>query len=277
MEASSVSNNPILTKVLIDLSEYRLLLKAKEFQDNYEKNLSEHYANKDKNSVTELAQPQKSDLKGQDIQIGAGALSDVLSELKEHMLKCVKDTVNEVLKERLPSTFTGAGNIASQTVPVPVSNDLAPHVPEPAPLLNQQRLSGLTDYQKSDQNSVQETDLLLQKVPLKFRTKAAKLLEAIDHNATVITWNDNGVLFLDNDSIPHSNMFVLLPELYKKRPKRDLPGFIELVQKLAALGLGDLIDKSILRGMLRAKPIENHKELYDYIHQKPNKWYYIGP
>ena len=36
-EATSVSKGPIVAKVLIDLSEYNTLLKAKQFQEAHEK------------------------------------------------------------------------------------------------------------------------------------------------------------------------------------------------------------------------------------------------
>jgi hypothetical protein len=42
-ESSSTSKGPIVAKILIDLSEYKALKKAKEFQEKHEKHLSQKY------------------------------------------------------------------------------------------------------------------------------------------------------------------------------------------------------------------------------------------
>ena len=52
-EATSVSKGPIVAKVLIDLSEYNSLLKAKQFQEEHEKKLKLEYVVKHNEQETE--------------------------------------------------------------------------------------------------------------------------------------------------------------------------------------------------------------------------------
>jgi len=91
-----------------------------------------------------------------------------------------------------------------------------------------------------------------------------------------MTWNVDGVVFIHGSSIPQSNIFELMPELFKPHPDRHKPGFYELTKEIASLGLGHLINKTILRGLQREEKLENHTELYKQVNLKSHKWYYVG-
>ena len=154
------------------------------------------------------------------------------------------------------------------------NSDLVEEVPPPAVNPNHKPPSAVDETIKSSQNSIGFQELLLKRIPLKYHLKAEKLLEAFQTVPNSITWNSDGVIFINQDSLPNSNIFILLPELFKKSPNRKLPGFFEFTSEIATLGYGHLIDKGILRGLHRSLPIENQKGLYEGI--KKENWWYIG-
>jgi hypothetical protein len=154
------------------------------------------------------------------------------------------------------------------------NEDLAQEVPPPADNPNLQAPSAVEETIKSSQNSIGFQELLLNKIPSKFRGRAEKLLEAFEEVPNSITWNSDGVVFINQDSLPNSNIYVLLPELFKKAPNKKLPGFFEFTSEIATLGLGHLIEKQIVRGLHRSAAIENQKELYQGIQNE--HWWYIG-
>ena len=128
-------------------------------------------------------------------------------------------------------------------------------------------------------NPVPTLDLLLSKVPPGFHSKAKLLIEAFDKNPQQLTWNDEGELIINNESVPNANIYHLLPAIYKTalaKNKKTLPGFIEFVNQIGAMGLAKLISPKLMRGFRRKIPIENENELYNDI-IKNDKWYYLGP
>ena len=130
-------------------------------------------------------------------------------------------------------------------------------------------------YSKSNQSLATSKQLLLEKVSKKNVEKAAKLLEGFDEDPNAITWDSDGVVYINGSSLAGSNMFLLLPELFKLSPNKKLPGFFELVSEIASLGLGNFISKKMLRGLQRVKPILNQKTIYEDI-KKSDNWWFIG-
>jgi hypothetical protein len=58
-----------------------------------------------------------------------------------------------------------------------------------------------------------------------------------------LTWNSSGIIFIDQISIPNSNIFVLFPYLFKAKRPKNLVGFEDFYNKIHKMGLSDLIYK----------------------------------
>lgn len=288
MESSSTSKGPIVAKVLVDLSEYKALKEAQKFKELHENKLSEKYKSDVKSGsgeedvIDNTSQERECDNVDQhhgqhhsSTQVGLGSITDLKEFIVSTIGNCLKEALVKQFKDYFSPQVGGTGGILP-TQPVTNLTDLAQPLAPPEPLDNAQRMSGYESLVKSDLNSEINEELLLTKIPKKFHERAKKLLEAIDVFSTIITWNKNGVLFLDGQSIPQSNIFKLMPEVFKFHPDHALPGFPEFVSKIASLGLGALINRTILRGLNRTKKIENQKDLYDYVTSNKANWYYIG-
>ena len=131
--------------------------------------------------------------------------------------------------------------------------------------------------EKNDQNSSSLENLLLSKIPPSFCTKAKLLLQAFDENPQQLTWNDQGEVFINSESVPNADIFKLFPAVFKTPvlKNKNLPGFIEFVREIGGLGLAHLIHPKLLRGFKRKQKIQNQKELFEEI--KNDKWFYLGP
>ena len=258
-EATSVSKGPIVAKVLIDLSEYNSLLKAKLFQEEHEKKLKLEYVVKHNEQETEDGENTSLE-KPVTTQVGQGSSKEDFTTL-----------IKKIVQEQLESQFhqskveqSGSG-----------LNDLAPQLPMNVETDDHQPMSAETSYFKSDQSSAISKQILLEKLPKKKVENASKLLQAFDDDPNIVTWNSDGVLYLNGLSLAGSNIFLLMPELFKLNPNKKLPGFLELVSEIASLGLGHLISKKILKGLQRPLPIANQKTLYEDL-KTSDHWWFIG-
>ncbi len=259
-EATSVSKGPIVAKVLIDLSEYNTLLKAKHFQEEHEKKLKLEYEVKHhRTEETETEDEDKSSLeKVPPGQVGQGNSSHDLTTL-------IKQIIEEQFDAKLRSSQQSGSGI----------NDLAPQLPLTVEINDHQPMSAETSFSKSDQSSGISKHLLLEKVSKKNIERATKLLQAFDDDPNTITWDSDGVVYINSASLPGSNIFMLLPELFKLSPNKKLPGFLELASEIATLGLGHLMAKKMLRGLQRSQPIANQKHIYEDLKRSDN-WWFIG-
>ena len=272
-ESSSVSKGPIVAKILIDLSEYIVLKKAKQRQEENEDHLSKSYEEK---VVTQQPMDEENEQKEEEkssaaekavspIQVGNGV------DFKQLIQEALAEGLKSLVQNKIPSQIGGS------FVPT-ISNlrDLAPPPPQTLPVEDHQPPSGLEILLKSDENDLGDEASLLTKIPPKFRARGQQLLQAFNENSASISWNSDGIVFINGESVPLSNIFTLLPELFKTHPNKELPGFYELVKQLASLGLGHLINNHILKGLRRNGPLENQTQLLNYIQQYPGKWYFLG-
>ena len=256
-EATSVSKGPIVAKILIDLSEYNTLLKAKHFQEEHEKKLKLEYVVKHPQNEIETEAEDKSNLeKTSTAQVGQGSSVPDLTTL-------IKQIIAEQLDAKL-SPQSGSG-----------ASDLAPQLPLNVEINDHQPMSAETSYSKSDQSSGISKNLLLQKVSKKHLERATQLLQAFDDDPNTITWDSDGVVYINGTSLAGSNIFLLMPELFKLSPNKKLPGFLELASEIATLGLGHLIARKMLRGLQRSQPISNQKNIYEDLKRSDN-WWFIG-
>jgi hypothetical protein len=106
--------------------------------------------------------------------------------------------------------------------------------------------TGLQHYDiplhKNDDNDSFDEEELLRQVPENQRFKAKALISYFNKNPEQITWNSNGVLFIDQVSIPNSNIFQIFHHLFDPTSSSgSKAGLDELVNKLKSLHLDQLI------------------------------------
>ena len=122
---------------------------------------------------------------------------------------------------------------------------------------------------KNDDNDSFDESRLLKTIPPRHRYQAQILLHQFNQRGTELTWNSDGIIFVDQTSIPQSNIFVLFPYLFKMKHPKDLPGFEDFVKKIEEMGLGHLIIKN---GRSKRSQQMN---LNSTLKQSDN-WWYIG-
>lgn len=56
-----------------------------------------------------------------------------------------------------------------------------------------------------------------------------------------MTWSTDGIIYIDQDSLPSSDIYILFPYLFRAKRPKNLLGFQEFVEKISCMGLGHLI------------------------------------
>lgn len=129
---------------------------------------------------------------------------------------------------------------------------------------------------KSGQSDNTLDKLLLKNVPTQYLLRAKKLLKELHKNVNEISWDQTGIICIDNKLLPNSNIKILFPKLFKKVSNSYKVKYLnEFSSKIATLGLGSLINRNLTYGLIRTKSINNHLELRAKINAQ-KKWWYIG-
>lgn len=123
---------------------------------------------------------------------------------------------------------------------------------------------------KNDENDIFDEAALLEKVPKSQLKKAKSLLEVFDSHPEEVTWNSSGVIFIDDVSIPNSNINEIFPLLYERKIQSNdnVNGLDELILKIELMGKSDLICRKI-KNIVTAEDISSDDS-------ETNPWYYIG-
>ena len=100
----------------------------------------------------------------------------------------------------------------------------------------------------------------------KYRRQAATLLHQFDTRGNELTWNSNGTIFIDQTSIPNSDIYVLFPYLFKQKHPKHLSGFDDFINKIKDMGLDHLILQ---------RPPKVDKVAFSNSKSEP-KWWYLG-
>lgn len=139
-------------------------------------------------------------------QVGAGQLKSEIRRLQD-----IEEQFKK-LQEQLSVNQLGEGQ----------NNDLSPPVPVPEKnrpdFINSHNPFDVT-IEKDDENTKYDEKELLTFVPKNCYTKAKALLEKLEENPHIISWNSSGTLFIRANSIPHSDIFKLFPALFKKKSR----------------------------------------------------------
>ena len=110
--------------------------------------------------------------------------------------------------------------------------------------------------------------------PPKYRRQARNLLEQFSSRGNELTWNSDGIIFIDQISIPNSDIFVLFPYLFKAKHPKNLNGFNDFVQKISEMGLDHLIAK---KSLSTKKSFHSLSQSNDTKSAKnADNWWYLG-
>lgn len=172
------------------------------------------------------------------------------------------------------STFTNLWRPASISSPTVLSIKTPSTLP-PLPFENK--------IEKNLENDKFDVSQLVLQAPPGTKKKVRALLNEIEKHPNELTFDSFGRLIIDTIAIPSSNIFVLLPMLYKQKKSQNLPGLNELIQKLEEMGLKDLFNfKSVShetgksKNVLNSKAMGKEKDIFEP-NTKNQPWYYIGP
>jgi hypothetical protein len=126
---------------------------------------------------------------------------------------------------------------------------------------------------KADENDVFDEKRLLNSVPPKFKTQAKILLNNFDQRGNELTWNSNGVIFIDQVALPQSNIYEIFPLLFRsKKSVKRIPGLLETLNKIEIMGLSSYIKKhgnGSKSGSGSGLPAQTLV--------KATNWWYLGP
>jgi hypothetical protein len=101
-----------------------------------------------------------------------------------------------------------------------------------------------------------------------------QLLQQFDKRGNELTWNSDGIIFIDQVSIPNSDIYILFPYLFKRKHPKNLAGFQDFVKKICDMGLGHLIVSGIDR-MTKNKSLQSLSTDQSGQGLSEN-WWYIG-
>lgn len=238
---SSVSQGPMIYKILIDLAEYRTLLRSHELYENWrtergeQMKIGERAGEKKIKSKEFFTHP----LASPQIQVGGGDRDHSSDSIKQ-VQNCLPNVSNEreqTITGRLEQH--GCGD----------DNDLAP----PAQEFNYVSQDPVYDAALGRNNSAilshsenildrHGNNKLLQSVSAKFQPLAKQLIEELRHHRKYVFWTAKGNLFIKKKKVSDANIKNLFPQLWKhNKTKFNLPGYVQLASALMSLGLGKLI------------------------------------
>jgi len=105
---------------------------------------------------------------------------------------------------------------------------------------------------ENDLNDSFDENQLLRFVPKRFKEKGKVLLQLFDERPDELTWDSSGIIYVDQTSIPNSNIFTLFPYLFRRKIPKDVinAGFPDFLKKIVEMKLEHLVNcntVSILR------------------------------
>ena len=129
----------------------------------------------------------------------------------------------------------------------------------------------------SAENIIQEKNLtfdkfdekiLLSKLKNNQNKKALEILRHIKDQPDQLTFDDKGTVFIEQTSLPNSNIYKLLQALLTS--KSNEPGFSSFVLKLQQMGLSRFIPK-------KSQPPLDNSSSVPIPPYNLDQWYYLGP
>lgn len=138
---------------------------------------------------------------------------------------------------------------------------------------------------KNDNNDQFDENQLLRHVPGSYIEKAKRLLKFFNKYPEEITWNSDGVIFIDQTSIPNSNIYQLFPQLFNKfqtsssKSSRNMyngDGLLELVEKIKEIHLDHLIEYKLPIPSEKALAHQGKLDDLSSNDSDDDAWWFIG-
>jgi len=241
-----------IQKVLISFEEYTRL---KDIEKEFEELSKEYQSLKDRlgNSKTDQETQET-----HEIQKGSGEVEELLTR------KNIKEIVDLVKQEIVVAPRPVISNWRNFDRAEPTITSIA-----------QPKSAELNRYdvviEKSDLNDKFDEKKLLKRVPKEKRSLAIELLKDIESRPSELTFDSNGIVFIDEISVPGTNIFKLFPLLFQKQVRKKFTGFDEVSNKITEMGLGHLIQHSSKNRL--AKSLD--KALASTHKQEDDQWWYL--
>lgn len=240
------STEPNLKKILLDITEYDRL-----------KHIEAEYI-----SLQKLHQQQNSNSSTSN-QFGKGHYKSIISSTSK------EEDVSNFSNQQI-----GDGE------PEELHHDVVPQFAKAAEKNINHLPPSLFDVKlfKNDLNTAFDEQKLLALIQKSHVKNAKILLKEFDKRTNELTWNSSGVLFINQTSIPQSNIYLLFPLLFKKKAN-SLPGFKELLEKIYDMGLDDLIVTTAPKKHYEPNEITTFGQGNHLSAVEPEKsapWWYIG-
>ena len=264
LTSSSTSNSPIIIKVLIDLDEYlRIESKQKHFEEQEKKFKEQLVTSKIENQKENQVEQGSS---GENIQTENTAIHQFDANTLKYLAQLVASELRGKVELEPESETNQIGSGAS---------DFITQIPEPLTTNHDPAYANATLLIQGDENTPSNEIALLQNIPESFKSNAKKLLDAFSQRPDQLTWNSTGTIFINNISLPETDIYKLLPAAFRPTlSNRKLPGFQSFITQIATMGLAHLINNSLLRGLRRKYLISNANEIYKETIN--GNWWYIG-
>jgi len=260
-------------KILIDFDEYLKLMTLKDIVKKQEEELKKHYETKSvAPASSKLIQNESLSKIKDENKVGAGAI-DNFSEQKSPLIKEITAEVTKTLENyynlkpisaAVKQEGSGAEDLIPQD-PIPISNDNPIFPPVEHVEIIKSRLNDDFDVKK-----------LLDAVPAEHLEKAETLLKKLDDFPNELTWDSSGTIYIDQHSLPESNIYDLFPLLFKKVAYvHKVLNLREVASKISSLGLGYLINSRLTSGLSRKRTLANHNEMFEKTKLRTN-WWFLG-
>jgi hypothetical protein len=123
--------------------------------------------------------------------------------------------------------------------------------------------------ENTDLNDSFDERRLLQDIPKRSKKNASMLLKVFDERPNEITWDSSGNIYINEAVIPNANIFKLFPFLFRKKNPKNLPGMLDFVNKLQAMGLSHLISCNLKTNT----PTLEHDRVKP---SSSDKWWFLG-
>ena len=196
-------------------------------------------------------------------QEGSGILDHFsIDKIADVVKQKLLPTVTAELTKLIPAAATAA-NTAWQNFNLnqPAELEVVPeNTTPPLPFNN--------TVSKCDLNDVFDESRLLKLLPPSHRRKAEVLIRQFNKHPNELTWSSDGTILVDEVSIPNSDIYLLLPLLFKSSRQSKAPGFEDFVLKIKEMGLDHLINSKHVKSIksIASSPKTN----------KSKNWWFIG-
>jgi hypothetical protein len=277
----SNKRNLLSTKILIDLEEYLKLLNIQERVNRQEELINarlqkETESNQhSKLTETENSVPANSEITVDNNQSGSGS-----NAINQDLVKQITSLVTQqiISQYQLIPCLSNSNVVNNQEGAG--SQDLITEFPAEIPpkdLFGLENEPVTSVIHKSQMNDEFDNERLINSVPDMFKNRAKTLLNSLLQFSNDLTFKADGTIFIDQTSLPLSNIFKIFPFLFKPvKSAESVPFLLQVATKIASLGLGHLIRKKLTQGLIRKKVILDQDKLYMQI-KSSKHWWYLGP